>query len=172
MEINAPLARLLLRYLISHPSCLSWVLLQHHVIRHISLAINVSKCRLCLFAGHDHQYIADLLKVSVRQVGYAIHAERVTLKERTCRPRQLTNDQIDELVTHVGHSRASRQRSFAGLAEGPFSHWNVGEYVIRNALRSRRYVRRIARAKAPLSDANRQIRLAWAEEHVNRTQEE
>ena len=60
-------------------------------------------------AGHDHQYIADLLKISVRQVGYAIHAERVTPKKRTGRPRQLTDEQIDELVAYVTHSRASRQ---------------------------------------------------------------
>ncbi|KAF1944317.1 hypothetical protein EJ02DRAFT_98700 [Clathrospora elynae] len=26
-------------------------------------------------AGHNHQHIEDLLRISVRQVGYAIHAE-------------------------------------------------------------------------------------------------
>ncbi|KAH8727462.1 hypothetical protein GQ44DRAFT_611185, partial [Phaeosphaeriaceae sp. PMI808] len=66
--------------------------------------------------------IADLLKVSVRQVGYAIHAKRVTPKKRTGRPRQLTSSQINELITYITHSRASRQISFTYLTNSPFSH--------------------------------------------------
>jgi hypothetical protein len=38
-------------------------------------------------AGHDHQSIADLLKIALRQVSYAIHAERVTPEKRIGRLR-------------------------------------------------------------------------------------
>jgi transposase len=173
IEINAPLSRLRLRYL-PHLSFILSIMSPPSTPRHTPHLSRNQRLQVqtLSLAGHDHQYIADLLKISVRQVGYAIHAKRVTPKKRTGRPRQLTNDQIDELVTYVTQSRASRQISFACLAEGPFSHWNLSEYVIRNALRSRGYVRRIARAKPPLSKGNQQIRLTWAEAHVNWTQEE
>ena len=55
--------------------------------------------------------------------------------------------------------------SFLSIAISPFRHWGVGQYTIRNALRLRGYVRRVARAKPPLSEQNRQQRLKWAEEH-------
>jgi hypothetical protein len=57
--------------------------------------------------------------------------------------------------------------SFLRLATVLFPHWRVGEDTIRRALRGRGYFRRIARAKPPLSDVNRQIRLQWARDHVN-----
>ncbi|KAF1965969.1 hypothetical protein BU23DRAFT_335879 [Bimuria novae-zelandiae CBS 107.79] len=104
--------------------------------------------RTLRLAGHTYPFIANLLKVSERQVACAITSARVTPKKRTGRPPSLTNEQVDQLEEFVKSSREGRQ-------------------VIRNALRSRRYTRRVALAKPPLTKKNRQLRLAWAKAHAN-----
>jgi len=57
--------------------------------------------------------------------------------------------------------------SYQALAEGPFAEWEVTQYAIRTALRSRGYTRRVAHAKPPLTERNRQIRATWAQEHLH-----
>jgi hypothetical protein len=59
-------------------------------------------------AGHTHKFIADLLKITERQVGYAIASEQVTPKRREGRPRTLTEAQVDELEAFVRSSRRTR----------------------------------------------------------------
>lgn len=117
-------------------------------------------------AGHTAAWIVTHTGFSRHQVDYAIQADRPTPKKRPGAPRRLSEEQIDELETYVCSSRATRQISYRKLARGPFSHWNVGEYVIRYALQSRGYKRCKARAKPPLSNANRLKRLEWARAHV------
>lgn len=116
-------------------------------------------------AKHSVRDICELLKLTRRQVTYAITSNQVTPRRRSGRPRRLTDAQVDELIAYIRSSRASRRMTFEGLATGPFEAWGVGQYTIRNALRQRGYVRRVARAKPPLSEQNRQNRLKWAEEH-------
>jgi len=125
------------------------------------------QCQTLALAGHTHKFIAGLLGVTERQVGYAIASEQVTPAHRSGRPRALTDAQIDELEDYVRSSRATRQISYLRLATDPFAHWGVSEHVIRRALERRGYTRRIARAKPPLTERTMAIRLQWALEHVN-----
>jgi transposase len=109
--------------------------------------------------------IAAKLNISERQVRHVIDTARATPKKRTGRPPVLSDADVDELITYISQSRGHRQLSFQSLADGPFAHWQRGPYAIRSALRKRGYRRYRARAKPPLSAANKERRLAWALEH-------
>lgn len=119
-----------------------------------------------------YQAIADYLHITIRQVQTACTAEHPTPGKRTGRPTMLNPQQIEELVRYVCSSRTTRLMSYLHLATGPFSHWQVGQYVIRHALRQEGFSRYIARAKPPLSPKNIQSRLQWALEHRHWTQEQ
>lgn len=108
-------------------------------------------------AGHPYRFIASFLSCTERQVGLAVNSYRVTPKKRKGRPQLLSEAQIDQLVAFITSSREGRQASFLHLAKVAFPQWEVGEDTIRRALRAKGYFRRIARAKPPLSDANRKI---------------
>ena len=122
--------------------------------------------------GWKHKAIALHLGITTRQVEHSLSSKRVTPKKRTGRRSQLTEEQVDQLEVFVYSSKTGRLMSYLNLSVGPFSNWEVGEYAIRNALRKRGYSRHVARAKPPLSPENRQIRLAFAHEHVNWTKEQ
>ncbi|KAF2260712.1 hypothetical protein CC78DRAFT_536196 [Lojkania enalia] len=66
------------------------------------------QCQTLRLAGHTHKYIANLLNLTERQVGYVIASEQVTPKKRPGRPRILTDAQVDELEEYVQSSRATR----------------------------------------------------------------
>lgn len=55
-------------------------------------------------AGHTHKSIATLLKITERQVSYAIASEKVTPEHHSGRPRTLSDAQLDELETFIRSS--------------------------------------------------------------------
>jgi hypothetical protein len=63
-------------------------------------------------AGHTYKYIADLFKITERQVAYAVTSNQVTPKRRSGRPQTLTNAQADELEAFIRSSRGMRQMSY------------------------------------------------------------
>ena len=52
-------------------------------------------------AGHTQSSIANLLRITRRQVAYVTASERVTPKKREGRPRKLTHAQVDELEAYI-----------------------------------------------------------------------
>lgn len=122
--------------------------------------------------GWTYEHIANHLKITQRQVQNTCQAEQTTPKKRKGRDPSLSEEQIEELITFIRYSRTNRLMSYLHLATGPFASWEVGEYAIRNALRKYGFKRYVARAKPPLSEGNKAMRLEWALAHVNWTQEQ
>ena len=69
------------------------------------------------------------------QVRTACTADHPTPKKRKGRNSTLTEGQAQELIIFVCSSRTNRLMSYIQLSKGPFVHWQVGEYTIRNTLR-------------------------------------
>lgn len=127
------------------------------------------QCHTLRSIGWTYADIAAHLQITSRQVQTACAQDHPTPKKRPGRNRILTESQINELETFICLSRTNRLMSYLQLSIGPFAHFGVGQFAIRRALRSRGYRRCVARAKPPLSEQNKAIRLRWAQEHVSWT---
>ena len=79
----------------------------------------------------------------------------------------MSTEQVDELEAFIRESPENRQMTYLELAMGPFSHWRCREHLISNNLRKRGYSRCIARKKPPLSAVNKQMRLEFAQSHLD-----
>lgn len=110
----------------------------HH--RYLSRYVRLQVQTLAM-AGQTHWFIPELLKITERQVSYAIASEKVTPKDCSGRPRTLSDAQLDELETFIRSSRQTRQISYLTLATGPFEAWGILEHVIRRALQQKDYTR-------------------------------
>ena len=122
--------------------------------------------------GLSQQAIARELGITLRQVQYSCQRGTVLDAKVPGRPPVLNEMQVDELENYVRSSREGRFMSFLELSMYPFSHWNVGEKAIRNALIRRGYSRCISQRKPPLNDINRRKRLLFAQTHLSWTVEQ
>jgi len=121
--------------------------------------------------GMTYEAIAKHMGITQRQVQLTSTREHVTPSKRSGRPSTLSQEQQDELIEYVCHSKLSRRLSYLHLSLA-FESWNVSEYAIRTCLRNAGFKRYIARAKPPLSEKNIRARKAWAHDHINWTKEQ
>ena len=101
------------------------------------------------------------------QVQYAA-SHRITPQKRRCGPKALLNTPTRRRVTDfITSSRRTRRMPFIQVSEE--LHLFVSESVMRRAMQKEEIFRRLARAKPPISEKNRLLRLAFANEHLNWT---
>ncbi|KAK8090820.1 transposable element tc1 transposase [Apiospora phragmitis] len=112
--------------------------------------------------------IHDITGFSIDQIKTTIKAPSSNVAKRSGRPRVLSRKQEKELVSFVTSSKEGRKASFLQLSVILFqSLFRV--YVIRSTLRRLGFKRYTAPQKPPISETNRQKRLAWALEHKDWT---
>ncbi|KAF2456718.1 hypothetical protein BDY21DRAFT_269409, partial [Lineolata rhizophorae] len=92
------------------------------------------QCLTLRSIGWTYEAIARHLNISQHQVQWACHTDHPTPRKRRGRPPVLSEAQVDQLEAFIRASRTNRLMSCLELAAGPFRHWNVSEYAIRNAL--------------------------------------
>ena len=123
--------------------------------------------------GYKYTQIASHLKISGNAVQYTCNKGTATPQHhKTGRPPKLSQTEVDTLVEFVVSSRKSRRMTYLQLAEHFWPEGEVGAEPIKKALHKRGYRRRITLRKPPLSMKNREIRLAWAHEHLHWTEEQ
>ncbi|KAJ9292418.1 hypothetical protein DTO271G3_8799 [Paecilomyces variotii] len=117
--------------------------------------------------GYTYEQISRELGITQRQVQYTcqLPIEHPTPQKPPGRSSSLSEEQMDEIEAFITGSREGRRMPYKKLIR----HFNldISEAVLARALKKRGYSRYIARRKPPISEKNRQLRLAWAREHLN-----
>lgn len=122
---------------------------------------------------HSYATIAKELGISERAVQYTVEKGGATPQHKNAgRPPKLSRDEIDDLVQFVTSSQAHRRLTYPQLAESLYPECEIGPDSIKVALRSRGFRRRPANRKPFISERNRVLRLAWAQEHIHWTEEQ
>ena len=104
--------------------------------------------------------------MSIRQVSWTTNQIHVTPQKHLCGAKsKLDSNQVQALIRFISASRINRRMFYAKIAA--VLDWpDVHEYAIQHALKKEGYNRRIGRVKPTISEKNRVLRLAWAQEHL------
>lgn len=108
--------------------------------------------------------------ITYRQVEYTCQQNRPTPKKRSGRPSILTVEQVDQIEEFIRASRDGRRMSYGKIIE--YFTFDVKESALRRALKARGYSRCVALRKPPITEATRQLRLAFAQAHLHWTIDE
>lgn len=141
--------------------------------RHTRQLNEEDRQRVCILYFNAHLNICDIIKktgFSTTQIKLAIKEEKPRFSSRGAKPT-LSADQANLLIDYVCSTKEHRRMSWASLSAVSFLI--VGLYVswiyIRETLYHAGFKRYHARVKPPISEKNRQLRLEWAQAHVNWT---
>jgi ketohexokinase/beta-glucosidase len=111
-----------------------------------------------------------------KQIYFALESRPTPQKARHCgRHVKLSTPQRKRLVkwaTTDSHTRDIPWAEIPKYLPDTLEWRGVGSKAIRRAFQTENYTRGVRRRKPPLSETNRLIRLAWAEEHVNWSEEQ
>ena len=127
--------------------------------------------------------ISSYLNITIPQIYYALHHRLTPQKHRRGRKSILNTPHRAEIIRFMTSSKRIRRLRYIEVIDE--LGLNISETALRNALakegkysyppylpnKSIGYHRRIARRKPPISEANRQTRLAWALAHRDWTRQ-
>jgi hypothetical protein len=118
--------------------------------------------------------VDDILLQSPRftrkQVDRALHCRLTPQKTRCGRKPLLSTPERKSLIGWATYNSLTREIPIKELPK-----WlgrNYGEKAIRTAFKKEGYCRAVMRRKPPISEANQKLRLAWAEEYKDWTDEQ
>ena len=107
------------------------------------------------------------------QVDYALETRPTPQKKGHCgRHVKLNTPYRKQLVKWMTTDQSTRDTAWKDIPKYPgWENW-CGEKAIRQAFAIEGYGRRVKRRKPPLSEKNQKLRLAWAQEHLNWSNEQ
>lgn len=109
-------------------------------------------------------------RLSRRQVDYALRFRPTPQKQRYGRHPLLSTPQRKHLIDWATFNSLSRDIPIRELPR--WLGWTCGEKAIRTAFKKEGCCRGVRKRTPPISEKNRRLRLAWAEEHKDWTDEQ